>query len=817
MREKIVDFFEKLDDIKIEKRQLMPVLIALEIIGILVLVWYLRAPLTQKYLVVSPKTYSIVAMNTKSRYLIHTGDFLSGNTIPNMKVTTLITPGKIKNSVESNNEGIWSFKIPDNFKEGRYKFTVGYFDKSNKLTFFKTYNFRIASNKLPDIWFSKLSKISKLLPISVKKAGAQSVFYENTSFVSPMEYNLTILSIGSDSDVLNPGQNIFPQSLVYDQLGTTITEGGNLNLNYVLEGGPSENAQLIPSEDCNGIQTCSWRIPEDLVPGDYSLTAVLNINSEMSIHSSNSVRVNIGQNVPIQASDQDFSSPEDQAFSPVSSAYLGDCTARGKLFWDASKDGVPLVIPGYWINPETNDSSTWFDLRKYVRQDEEFCILGKYISPETNMTYQYKVIFDDEGSEFKDRGYFAVPIAKVNVVAGDLLDDNSINKNSQIGVRVNLSDNFNDAAEVFDNVDDLGVGTVRILLDEARKDEIGNQLKLIDEAVSRGYFIVLQYQPGERSHRSKRLDRYEYDSIDPELDDFDYDVATTYGRFKYIIDYLMNQKGLTVDRFAIELGNEPNVRWSGTEGKYFQDCARFRQRADQFVRDSNGKVIIEDLDPRSDECNPDKGPDNISNVYNAFADFIDSSSTAIWNINPDIKLIIGALFLQGGGDAPDKNQFAQENIDWFLGAIETKTGAEKFKRFDFAIHGYHVWNTKDPLKFDRDQWKKENDGLGATYYWLINNEQFKKYRSSSNCQCIWVTEFGIDQIGQNLYQLVETLDQGIKEQGNIRSIIIHEFNGEGADNVGTNYRLWSENEGIKYPAYNLIQYFNLFDNIETII
>jgi hypothetical protein len=140
------EILDRIKAIKIKRKYLIISLISTEIFGIIVLIWFLRIPLSQKFLTVPPKAYSVVTLNPEKRYLVSQGDFLRGQAIPNTRVKVLVTPGNIKSSVNSSSTGEWNYQIPENFPIGIYRFTFGNFDKSNKLVTFQSYKFRVQSN-----------------------------------------------------------------------------------------------------------------------------------------------------------------------------------------------------------------------------------------------------------------------------------------------------------------------------------------------------------------------------------------------------------------------------------------------------------------------------------------------------------------------------------------------------------------------------------------------------------------------------------------------------------------------------------------------
>lgn len=855
--DRIKNNFRSFKKISFTRRQIAITLIIVEAIGILSLIWYLKDPLSRKYLTYAPKAYSVIVMNPKVSYVLRNGDFLVGNTIPNTKVTTLITPDKIKNLAVAEQDGSWSYRIPDDIIPGRYKFTVGYFDKSNKLTFYRTYNIRISSSNIIQVWSNK---IAGWFPFSLKKARAQTFGPERTSFVAGNDYNLTIVNIGSQSNTINPGDNISPQALVYDYSGNWITEDNNFTINYFLQNDAGEITNLITFDDCTGTNICSWKIPDDLVPSYYYLSASLNITDQNPVISSNTIRINIGQDIPLQKIDSETSAYIDSNTTPQ--RYLsgtGECIARGKLF--ASGNNIPL---GYMLDGE-GLLTRQFELLEWVDPEEDFCILGKYDDGSGDRTYKYKVDFDQNLQKFTDPSvpgfanrdvFFAVPIGNISIVSGEILQpETDYPKNEKTGVRVGLLREGN-AGKVFDAVDQLGVGVVRILIDEALWDENTKQLELIAEAAKRGYFIILQYQLGERPHRSPRKDNRELikqlkaDSIleaQSDLSNYEIDKAITKFRLSKFTEFLKSYNVPTY-RFAFELGNEPNERWGqhidekgrtwgdGDKGKYFHDCADFRtdEKGETLLRDIDGRVLVIDLNPDSPTCNPRNidryGASYMYRISNAFADFIDSSSAAIAEIDPDIKVIVGALFLQtyqsNDNDSVDKK--SQEEITLFLDALRNLVG-DRIDNFDFALHGYHVWD----LCTDRQArslgesgrcnqsyrgspaWKAANSGPGAAYDSYMDNPAFQQIRVQNKSK-FWVTEFGIDQKtqGNRIYNMANALNS-LEGFPLINSIIAHEFNVSSGDNDNPDsvYDLWNEDSGTKYPLYNILQYENLYDYI----
>lgn len=148
MINRIISLIEELAGIKIRKKLLVVFLIITEIIGILVLVWYLRIPLTQKYILFSPKTYSALKMSPKLRYKLKINDHLVGTASANTKFKFFLSPGKIIHKGQVDDNGTWSYSIPDNIKTGKYSLVAAFFNKKGKPSMIKTYKLRVESNNV---------------------------------------------------------------------------------------------------------------------------------------------------------------------------------------------------------------------------------------------------------------------------------------------------------------------------------------------------------------------------------------------------------------------------------------------------------------------------------------------------------------------------------------------------------------------------------------------------------------------------------------------------------------------------------------------
>lgn len=153
----------------LKRRGLVISLIATEIIGIIALLWYLRTPLTEKFLFSPPKAYSLVTMDPKKRYLVSQGDYLQGNGIPNSQIRALFTPGNLKKTASVDPQGNFTLQVPGDTELRTYRLTIANLDKNNDLAYAKGYKVRIQTNNL----FLRNPLIGKIISFfQPKKASA---------------------------------------------------------------------------------------------------------------------------------------------------------------------------------------------------------------------------------------------------------------------------------------------------------------------------------------------------------------------------------------------------------------------------------------------------------------------------------------------------------------------------------------------------------------------------------------------------------------------------------------------------------------------
>lgn len=150
------EIFDRIKNTKIPRKYLIAGLISAEILGILVLIWFLRVPLTQKFLLASPKAYSVEEMNPQKRYVVKQGDFLVGKNEANSAVKVFIGPEKIISKIASSENGKWSYQIPLDLATTSHSLSIAKFNKENMLTGLKNYKIRVTPNN----FILKIFKIS---------------------------------------------------------------------------------------------------------------------------------------------------------------------------------------------------------------------------------------------------------------------------------------------------------------------------------------------------------------------------------------------------------------------------------------------------------------------------------------------------------------------------------------------------------------------------------------------------------------------------------------------------------------------------------
>lgn len=140
------EIFDRLKTIKFKRKNLFIPLILSEILGILVLVWYLKTPLIQKYLLEAPNSYSVEEMEAGKQYLLRQGDFIKGKTKPQTTLQIILYPDRSKYSTISDSEGNFNFQIPPEIGLKEYRLMI--ISDDIRPTTIKDLRIRVVSNNI---------------------------------------------------------------------------------------------------------------------------------------------------------------------------------------------------------------------------------------------------------------------------------------------------------------------------------------------------------------------------------------------------------------------------------------------------------------------------------------------------------------------------------------------------------------------------------------------------------------------------------------------------------------------------------------------
>lgn len=141
------EIFDRIKGIKIKHKFLVLSLAFTEIIGIFVLIWYLRVSIVERFFTEPPKAFAIESFDPKKRYLIQQGDLLRGKkALPNSKILVIITPGKQTVTAQANKNGEFTVKLPKDAKLGRHRVTFANYDALKNLAWIRSYKLTVNSN-----------------------------------------------------------------------------------------------------------------------------------------------------------------------------------------------------------------------------------------------------------------------------------------------------------------------------------------------------------------------------------------------------------------------------------------------------------------------------------------------------------------------------------------------------------------------------------------------------------------------------------------------------------------------------------------------
>lgn len=151
------------------------------------LAWYLREPLAKKYLLPEVKKYSVDQFATDKRYLLNSGDFITGTTNAENEVAILITKnrnikGALRAKLKPDTAGNWTYQLPV-LEDGIYLLTIAY--SSNKeITYLQNFKIRIKSNIFEGLFLPNQSPPISLVSKNIPKKEHPQLYFAD------LEYNL---------------------------------------------------------------------------------------------------------------------------------------------------------------------------------------------------------------------------------------------------------------------------------------------------------------------------------------------------------------------------------------------------------------------------------------------------------------------------------------------------------------------------------------------------------------------------------------------------------------------------------------------------
>lgn len=153
------EIFDRIKNTKVKHKLLVTSLVLTELIGVIVLVWYLRQGIFERFFVVPPKSFAIESFDPSKRYLINRGDLLRGKkALPYSNILAIITPGKQTITAKADKNGDFAIQLPKDAQLGRYRITLANYDALKNLAWTKSYKLTINPNNN----FSKNKLVERL-------------------------------------------------------------------------------------------------------------------------------------------------------------------------------------------------------------------------------------------------------------------------------------------------------------------------------------------------------------------------------------------------------------------------------------------------------------------------------------------------------------------------------------------------------------------------------------------------------------------------------------------------------------------------------
>lgn len=103
------------------------------------------------------KIYSTVLFSSSKAQMLSLPAKLTGKGIPNTKVILYLTPNIIKQELDVDQQGNWSYTIPHTTKPGKYRLTIEILDGVGNLVSIKSYKIEIKSSSLFSLTLSSIA------------------------------------------------------------------------------------------------------------------------------------------------------------------------------------------------------------------------------------------------------------------------------------------------------------------------------------------------------------------------------------------------------------------------------------------------------------------------------------------------------------------------------------------------------------------------------------------------------------------------------------------------------------------------------------
>lgn len=237
---------------KTPKRLLVLGLLIGIILEITYLFWYYRDPLVQNFFVEKPKSHSVISFRPKKVRIVKQADVLTGKGLPDSVVVLYLTPGKYRSELKTNQKGQWFYKIPSDIDLRKYRVTLQYLDKGEKIVAVKKYKIRVARNNVFSTFTRKLFQ-----KLNIKQTIAQEL--EQTG-------EAAIIAASGEA----VAGSLFPGGKINVQAITNLDDPG-LAKTWYIQDLDFNLTEILPDPNC--IKDCDNLkiLPKNLKNGEYDL------------------------------------------------------------------------------------------------------------------------------------------------------------------------------------------------------------------------------------------------------------------------------------------------------------------------------------------------------------------------------------------------------------------------------------------------------------------------------------------------------------------------------------------------------------------